>query len=212
VTRTAHALVGVRRVRVGTTNGPKIAAAADAIRAYAPGAQVEGAAVESGVSDQPVGFAEIARGARNRAMRAFALGACDLGIGYEDGLVALPDLACDPPELLNVGCAAVTDGATTSLGLSSGFAYPPRCAARSASERSPIGGLFDELWAERRGDETSGPSGPSGLGIGNIGKLSLGVLTRTEYARHAILCALVRLLHPDLYGAGSAGSSAGSGA
>jgi len=209
VTTTAHALAGVRRVRVGTTNGPKITAAADAIRAYAPRAHVDGAAVESGVSDQPVGFAEIARGARNRAARAFALGGCDLGIGYEDGLVALPDLGCDPPELLNIGCAAVTDGERTSLGLSSGFAYPPACAARSASERSPIGDLFDALWAERRADD---PAGPSGLGIGNIGKLSLGVLTRSEYARHAILCALVRLLHPDLYGVGSAESPARSGA
>ena len=32
-------------------------------------------------------------GARNRAERAFALGDCELAVGYEDGLVALPELA-----------------------------------------------------------------------------------------------------------------------
>ena len=85
-------LAGVRRVRVGTTNGPKIAAATGALQAYAPHASVEGAKVESGVSDQPVGFEEIARGARNRAARAFALGDCDLAVGYEDGLVELVGL------------------------------------------------------------------------------------------------------------------------
>ena len=36
-------------------------------------------------------------------------------------------------------------------------------------------------------------------GVGNVGKLTLGVLTRSEYARHAVLCALIAFLHPDLY-------------
>jgi non-canonical (house-cleaning) NTP pyrophosphatase len=36
--------------------------------------------------------------------------------------------------------------------------------------------------------------------MGNVGRLTLGVLPRAEYARHAVLCALVAFLHPDLYG------------
>ena len=208
----AHALARVRRVRVGTMNGPKIAATTSALEAYAPQASVEGAAVESGVSEQPVGFEEIAMGARNRAARAFALGDCDLAVGYEDGLVELVELielaALSPPqsELLNIGCAAVTDGTHTSLGLSSAFAYPPECARRAVRERVPIGELFDTLWGARASStDTTDPANstggeePSALREGNIGKLSLGVLTRTEYARQAIVCALVRFLHPDLY-------------
>jgi non-canonical (house-cleaning) NTP pyrophosphatase len=35
--------------------------------------------------------------------------------------------------------------------------------------------------------------------LGNVGKLTLGVLPRSEYTRHAVLCALVALLHGDLY-------------
>ena len=40
---------------------------------------------------------------------------------------------------------------------------------------------------------------PSARTSGNIGKLTLGVLPRSDYARHAVLCALVSFLHPDLY-------------
>lgn len=196
MTSAAHALAGVRRVRVGTTNGQKIAAATDAVACYAPHAEVEGAAVESGVSPQPVGFEEISLGARNRAARAFALGDCDLAVGYEDGLVELLALGGDSRELLNVGCAAVTDGSATSLGLSSAFAYPPQCAQRAVRDRAPIGELFDALWADRSAAMGFEPSAEC---QGNIGKLSLGVLVRSEYARHAIVCALVRFLHPDLY-------------
>ena len=103
MTSPAHALARVRRVRVGTMNGPKIAATTSAIEAYAPQASIEGAAVASGVSEQPVGFEEIAKGARNRAARAFALGDCDLAVGYEDGLVELPALSSAESAVINYG-------------------------------------------------------------------------------------------------------------
>ena len=203
----AHALARVRRVRVGTTNAPKIAAATGALAPYAPQARVEGAAVASGVSEQPIGYGEIARGACNRATRAFELGDCELAVGYEDGLVDLPELSeCGVASqgagtLMNIGCAAVTDGSTTSLGLSSGFAYPPALAARAVREQTPIGDLFDALWHDYDPSAAGAAKGgePSALHGGNIGKLSLEVLTRSEYARHAIACALVRFLHPRLY-------------
>ena len=37
------------------------------------------------------------------------------------------------------------------------------------------------------------------MSVGNVGRLSLGALSRAEYARHAVLCALLPFLHPDLY-------------
>jgi hypothetical protein len=60
-------------------------------------------------------------------------------------------------------------------------------------DRAPIGALFDRFWQERRSEATA----PRALG--NIGKLTLGVLPRSEYTRHAVLCALVALIHADLY-------------
>ena len=200
---TARALAHVRRVRVGSLNAPKLEAARGALRAYVPGARVEGASVDSGVADQPVGFDEIARGATTRADRAYELGGCELAVGYEDGLVDLGPVGAGSLGVVNIGCAAVTDGSTTSLGLSSAFAYPPTCADRALRDREPIGDLFDAFWSERRG--ASSAPGPSAMQEGNIGRLSLGVLPRSEYARHAIVCALFEWLHPDLYPSGPAG-------
>ena len=190
-------LTHVRHVRVGSMNAPKIEAARGALRAYAPAAVVEGSNVDSGVADQPVGFDEIARGARQRAERAFEIGGCDLAVGYEDGLVDLGGVASESLGVLNVGCAAVTSGQATSFGLSSAFAYPPGCAEPALRAGEPIGDLFDALWGHHH--RGAAEEGPSAKREGNIGKLSLGVLPRSEYARHAIVCALFKLLHPDLY-------------
>lgn len=189
----ASALDFVRTVHVGSGNRPKVEAVRSAIEAYVSGVRVEGMAVASGVAEQPVGLEEIAAGARNRAREAFARGRCDLAVGIEDGLAELPGLA---EAALNIGVAVVTDGRREGVGLSSAFAYPPICREPALERREPIGDLFDALWCERRGE---GAEAPSGRGIGNIGRLSLGVLTRTEYGRQAVLCALVPFLHPDLY-------------
>ena len=102
-----------------------------------------------------------------------------------------------PGAVLNVGCAVVTDGRRESLGLSSAFSYPPECLGPALDDRAPIGEVFDRLWSRYAGDEAERL--PSAETSGNVGKLTLGVLQRSDYARHAVLCALVRFLHPSLY-------------
>jgi inosine/xanthosine triphosphatase len=193
----ANRLHGLRRVLVGSRNEPKLTAVRSALSAYAPEVDVEGVEVASGVPDQPVGFDEIVRGARNRARAARASGACDLGVGIEDGLVSLPiGDGGSPDEHLNIGCAAVSDGKRTSIGFSSAFAYPPDVTEVAVRSRKPIGEIFDALWRERRDESDRRPSGRTS---GNIGKLTAGVLPRSEYGRHAVLCALVAFVNPDLY-------------
>jgi inosine/xanthosine triphosphatase len=193
-------LVSLREVRVGSTSEPKIAAVRGALDAFVRGVRVAGVEVDSGVPAQPLGFREIVLGARNRAARARASGACDLGVGIEDGLVPLPvEESGEELRHLNVGCVAVTDGERFGVGFSSGFAYPPECSLRAARAREPIGALFDQMWRERRGDPAEPRSTGSG---GNVGRLSCGALPRSEYGRHAVLCALIPFLHPDLYRGG----------
>ncbi len=190
-------LAGCRRVRVGSTNPPKLEGVRAALAAFVSQVEVEGVSVASGVPDQPLGFAEILAGARRRAEQAARSGACDLAVGYEDGLIALPEDA----GWFNVGCAAVSDGRRVSLGLSSGFAYPPDALRPAVEERVPIGDAFDRLWAARAGAPAPRPDGASALSVGNVGKLTDGALPRAEYTRHAVLCALAAFLHPELYGA-----------
>lgn len=193
-------LESVRRVRVGSTNGPKIEAVRSALAGWCASVEVRGIAVPSSVPDQPLGWAEIVRGARMRATGAHASGECELGVGYEDGLVRIEGAG---ERSWNVGCAAVTDGHHTTLGFSAAFAYPPACAERAVAERAPIGDLFDALWRETRGDAVAMPSAH---GLGNVGRLTNGVLARAEYARHAVVCALVPWLQPDLYPTQEAGT------
>lgn len=193
------ALARLRRVSVGSTNEPKLAAVRSALAPFAPDVRVEGVAVDSGVPAQPVGFDEIILGARTRASNASDSLSCDLAIGIEDGLVRLPVSARgDGPAAAhwNIGCAAVTDGERTALGFSSAFAYPPACAEPAVRDREPIGTLFDRLWQQHRGLRSQRHSAQS---VGNIGRLSEGALPRAEYARHGVLCALVAFLQPDLY-------------
>jgi inosine/xanthosine triphosphatase len=200
VTRLAQSnpLLKIKRVGVGSINGPKLAAVRSALGAYAPDVTVEGVVVDSGVPEQPVGFDEIIRGARNRAAGAVSGCSYDLGIGIEDGLIPYP-VAPSSGEIahLNIGCVAITDGERNSIGFSSAFAYPPACSIQAANDRQPIGVVFDRLWEDRRGESSRLPSA---LSTGNIGRLSNDVLPRAEYTRHGVLCALVAYLQPDLYG------------
>jgi len=189
--------VAFRRVRVGTMNPPKLEAVRRALTAYQPAVSVEGVAVDSGVPEQPVGFEEIVRGARNRARAAAASGDCDLAVGIEDGLVRLAEVQGAP--VLNVGCAIVSDGEREGLGTSSGFSYPPECVEAATTRRDPIGDVFDRYWRIHHPRDAEQTAEPSALSGGNVGKLSLGVLERSEYARHAVLCALVPFLHPSMY-------------
>lgn len=194
-------LAWVRRVRVGSTNPPKLAGVRAALEPFLPGVALEGVPVESGVSDQPLGFEEIARGARQRARDARDGAEEVLGVGYEDGLVQVPDGG--QGLWVNMGFAALAHGQGVALGLSSGFAYPSACVVPAVERREPIGEVFDRFFRARRAVEERAPSA---LSVGNIGKLSAGVLPRAEYTRHAVLCALVQLLHPDLYGAPGGGN------
>jgi inosine/xanthosine triphosphatase len=189
------ALSELRLVRVGSTNPPKLEGVRAALAAFSRDVRIEGIEVESGVPDQPLGFEEIVEGARNRAKGAERHGRCDLGVGYEDGLVPIPGPA---GSWFNIGCAAVSDGVQVSLGLSSGFSYPPPCSLQAVAERQPIGGLFDRFWKQYR----RGPAASAPVSLGNIGKLTGGALTRAEYTRHAVLCALAPFVHPDFYAGG----------
>ena len=114
-----------------------------------------------------MGWDEIVGGARNRARGALAGGACDLAVGIEDGLVEMTFE--DRREVLNVGCAFITDGVRESVGFSSAFAYPPQCGAPALDERAPIGDVFDRVFSSTclmmTAQKSDGPCDPSASGL-----------------------------------------------
>jgi inosine/xanthosine triphosphatase len=204
----SRALAG-EAIRVGTQNPAKLAAVEGALRPFAQNGtklMLVPVGVESGVSEQPIGWDEIVSGARNRARAAFESGGCVLAVGIEDGLVRLTDgyetgsRRPEPADFYNVGCAWLTDGEREGHGFSSGFAYPPGCLGPAVRDQAPIGDLFDQLWrAHRTGSSQPAKSAASGRQGGNIGRLTEGRLDRSAYGSQAVICALVRFLHTDLY-------------
>ncbi len=197
-------------IRVGTENQAKLGAVRAAFEGFAaPGATLElvPAGVASGVPEQPIGWEQIVSGARNRARAAFASGPCGLAVGIEDGLARLaegPADARDPAEgFFNVGCAWITDGERDGHGFSSGFAYPAGALLPAVRDQAPIGDLFDDHWSANRPSAADAPGidagAPSGRSGGNIGRLTGGRLDRAAYGSQAVVCALIRFLHTDLY-------------
>ena len=82
-------LASLRRVVVGSTNPVKVGAARAVLQRLAPGVEVVGRAVPSGVPDQPWGDDETIRGALARARGACATNDAELGVGIEGGVVAM---------------------------------------------------------------------------------------------------------------------------
>ncbi|MFP6656452.1 MAG: DUF84 family protein [Myxococcota bacterium] len=224
------ALTGAR-ICVGSENPAKISAVRAAFAAFsAPSARLDlvSVVVSSGVPEQPIGFAQILKGARCRAQAAFEKGDCVIAVGLEDGLVRLSDQSMDEADadaigqdadgVYNVGCAWLTDGERQGHGFSAAFAYPRECREPAMRDQRPIGDLFDEFWRRHR-PSTKGraseaistpaptpaptselaPDIASGRQGGNIGILTAGRLDRAAYGEQAILCALIRFLHTDLY-------------
>jgi inosine/xanthosine triphosphatase len=192
------------RVWVGSENPAKLEAVRLGLAPFFPALELAAAAVPSGVPEQPLGLDEIIAGARSRARGAYAraAGRADLAAGLEDGLVPLPQAGT---RYLNVGCCVLYDGTEESLGLSAGFEYPPQCVALSTGPgRQPIGAAFDALF---RDAEPLLVPAPGRGGLGNIGRLTRGVLTRAEYGAQAVTCAVVRRLHPALYAAAGGGET-----
>ncbi len=74
--------------------------------------------------------------------------------------------------------------------------------APAIRDQAPIGDLFDAHWSRHRpaeGAQEAAKATPSGRSGGNIGRLTGGRLERAAYGEQAVVCALVRFLHGDLY-------------
>ncbi|WP_336034761.1 inosine/xanthosine triphosphatase [Halobacterium yunchengense] len=157
------------RVAVGSGNPVK----RDAVAAALPDATVEPVPVESGVPEQPWGDDETVEGARNRAERALAAGAYDLGVGLEGGV------APGPTGLFLVMWAAATDGDRWEVGAGPRMRLPDRVADR-LRDGAELGPVMDDLL------DTSGVAENRGA----AGVLTGGVTDRTEALRTAVAGAL----------------------
>jgi len=179
----------MRLVVVGSTNPVKIAAVQAVVQRVWPGCMVRGAAVESGVSSQPIGDDETRRGAAIRARRALdGDGDADLGIGLEGGVVREPN-----GTMRTCAWASVVDrGGFASDGGSLAMPLPAAVATRVLAGEE-LGVAMDAV------ADTVGTK----YGRGAVGILTAGLIDRQGAYEPLVTYALAPWLAPDYFRASS---------
>jgi len=172
-------------VAVGSRNPVKIAAASAGFAALWPDQawRVEGCDVPSGVPDQPMSNAESIEGARNRAFRARrALGAA-WGVGIESGLERIGET------WFSTGWVVIVD-AGGNEGVASSMLRPvPLPSMALVLQGHELGHANDQVFGTVNSKQATGL----------IGLLTNDVLTRKGVFRDAVIAALARFLHPELF-------------
>ncbi len=173
---------GPMTVAVGTSNPIKVRAVYRVFKRYMDPV-VEGVSVDSGVPAQPVGFSEVVRGAVNRALRALEAAKPAYGVGVEAGPLKLAG-----GRGLEVQVAVIVDsGMRAGIGFSSGFLLPS-----VVEDRVLAGEELSSVFPHQR-------LGDIGEGVGVIGVLTWGGVTRLDLTMQAVEMALVPLVNPGLY-------------
>lgn len=170
------------RVWVGSLNPAKVIPVRDVFQAWWPDVRVEGASVPSGVPDQPLGEAQTREGAVNRARAAVALcgSAEGWGVGLEGGLLI------DGPDGRLFGVVAVAhrrgEQVRVEVSRTADLRLPPAVTRRVRS-------------GEELGTVMDGVLGLTDLkrGVGSVGALTGGVVTRADVWRQAVALAAAPL-------------------
>ncbi|EFJ46655.1 hypothetical protein VOLCADRAFT_105402 [Volvox carteri f. nagariensis] len=217
--------VSSRRVLVASKNPVKVNAVQRALQRCFPSLEltVWGRETPSNVPDQPRGDEETLKGARNRvsalsasvttttttapettttATRTPAAASCDNSCGGDGGVIDLMvsieggvGPATAPGQAGVLECFAwvcVRDPHTgaESTARTASFALPRSLSDLILKEGMELGDADDAVFGCVRSKQ----------GSGTIGKLSNGVLDRTEYYVQATVCALLPYMQPQLYG------------
>lgn len=167
---------------MGSLNPAKVQPVRDVFCTWWPNAQVEGAAVPSGVPSQPIGEAQTRAGAVHRARAALALlGTEDgWGVGLEGGV----QFEGTNGRLFGIVAVARTQRGRVQLEVSrtADLRLPPQVAARVRAGEE-LGPVMDELL------------GVSGIqrGMGSVGALTGGLVTRADVWRQAVALAATPL-------------------
>jgi len=179
------------RVAVGSKNPVKVAAVRQAFfRAFPDRPLVcVGHDVPSGVSDQPWGRDETGRGAQHRAFGAQrAETGADYAVGIEGGVVEAP--GC----LRSVAYVAIRRGRDLRISVeqTASFKLPPRVERllrghEPGHGRLELGAACDLVFNETNSKQQGG----------TVGAVTRGLLDRTTYYEHAVVCALAPFLHDD---------------
>ena len=174
------------KILIGTKNPGKIEGARKAFERYFNNVEIEGIAVNSEVSDQPVN-SEIIMGAKNRIknLKKYAKEnkiEADFYIASEAGITNFLG------EWIDINCAVIEDNkGFQSMGTSQGFPIPEKYIEEI--RKTELGKVMDRLFDKK----------DTGKGQGGISYLSKGEITRIDLTKNAFIMALTRHINGDLW-------------
>lgn len=171
------------KIAIGSTNPVKQQASIAVLSIQFPDAMFETVSVDSGVSDQPMGDEETRRGAMNRAHAALQVLQADMAVGLEGGVqeTEFGMFTC-------AWCAIVDVKSQIGVGGSSCIQLP-QLVADDVRQGDELGVAMDRF----SGDTNTKH------GLGAIGVLTDGLLTRQSAYEHLIKLALAPFLHREWY-------------
>ena len=170
-------------VVVGSTIPAKLEPVRRVFSEVFPELEVRGLDVPSGVPDQPIGYEETLRGAKNRAQAALATPGATWGLGLEGGV----EFNLYGGWVFNIAYVVRQDGR-------SGFARGgsillPANVDRRVKNGEEFGLVIDDV-AKLKDSKKAG---------GAVGYLTLGRVQRADFWRHTLELALPPFLRPELY-------------
>lgn len=176
----------MQKIIVASQNPVKINAALAGFTRMFPHTEfiVEGAAVESGVNDQPIGNDETYQGALNRLEGIEQLSPnADYWVAIEGGV----EIRGDDMEV-SAWIVIKSKSGQIGKGKSGSFILPPSVAAH-VHEGKELGTATDLVFDKKNSKQ----------GGGSVGELTEGAMTRTTYYESAVIYALIPFKNPDLY-------------
>ena len=175
------------KILMGTKNPGKIQGAKEAFEKYFDNVQIEGIAVNSDVSDQPLNK-EMFKWAKNcvKNLKEYEKNNninADFYIASEGGI---QNLLCD--EWIEFNAAVIEDNSgLISVGTSQGFPIPNKYMKEI--QETELGKVMDRIF---NGNELN-------KGQGGISLLTHGELTRIDLTRNAFTMALTKYINGDLW-------------
>ncbi|MGZ7135347.1 MAG: inosine/xanthosine triphosphatase [Methanobacterium sp.] len=172
------------KISVGSKNPVKVKAVLNVLKAIYGQVDVRGVDVDSGVPHQPFSKDETIQGAINRAKNAYSEN-FDLSVGIESGLMEIKNSLTG---FIDLQWCAVFDGQRITLGVSSGFEYPPS-VIEEVLKGKEVGEVMDKV------------TGVNNLGqkAGAVSFLSKGMLDRTENTEQCVLTAMIPRMNNEIY-------------
>ena len=172
------------KIVVGSTNPVKVESVREVFQTYFPGCEVVGVEVQSGVSAQPMGEDETIRGAKNRAKAALGTAAdVDFGVGIEGGY-------CEKDDRPMESAWIAVQAKNGEVGFGGGLYFElPQKIAKRIQAGEELGPIMDDLTKMTNVKQ----------GVGAIGILTHGQLSRKQAYEHLVYQALVNFVSPEWF-------------